>query len=47
VVQAPLEEDRRVESAGVVEQDPVEVAGQGPVAVLGPEVPKELHRENG
>jgi len=38
VVQALLEQDRGVESAGVAEQDP---------AVLGPEVPKELHRENG
>ena len=44
--QALLEQDRGLESAGVAEQDPVEVAEQDPV-VLGPEVPKELHQENG
>jgi hypothetical protein len=62
VEQALLEQDRGLESAGVAEQDPVEVAGQGQVAVwaraqvevaeqdpvvLGPEAPRELHRENG
>jgi len=38
VVQALLEQDRVVVSAGVAERDP---------AVLGPEVRKEQHRENG
>ena len=62
VPELAVEQDRVVESAGVAEQDPVEVAGQGQVAVwaraqvevaeqdpvvLGPEAPRELHRENG
>ncbi len=45
-----MEKDRVVGSAGVAGQEAagaqVEVAGQGPV-VLGPEVRKELHQENG
>jgi len=50
VVQALLEQDRGVESAGVAEQDPVAVSAwvaERDPAVLGLEAPRELHRENG